>query len=185
MSVNPWIELPPNEPGLYQLAGKPVSNYNLLLYGKALLTRREGSTVFFIDNHGSLDFEKLKSDLGNDTELINGFFVFSPKSLQELFTIVDDLDMLYFHTATKPVIFISGMFEFLIRSPTNSKHLGLMAYILGLLREFNVPVFVTNEMRASGDIDLPFLSFYIPTFFLKVYIIEIHGKEPEILEYNF
>ena len=98
---------------------------------------------------------------------------------------MDDLDMLYFQTAEQPVIFISGVFEFLVKAPTNTKHLGLMAYTLGLLREFQVPVFVTNEMRTTGEYDLPFLSFFIPPFFSEVFIIDVHGKETDILQYIF
>ncbi len=185
MTVSPWIEFPNDEAGLFQLAGKPTTNYNLLLYGKALLARREGNTVFFIDNHIIIDFQKLKNDLENDSDLINGFYIFTPKNLTEFITLVDDLELLYFHTVKKPVICISGIFEFLIKNPTNQKNLTLMTYALGLLQDYHVPIFVTNEMRATGEFDLPFLSFLIPTFFSKVFIVELQGKDLEILSYNF
>ena len=185
MTVNPWIELPNNRPGLYQLVGTPTTNYNLLLYGKSLLARREGNTVFFIDNHNIIDLNKLKCDLENNEELLNGYYVFTPKNLVEFITLIDDLDILYFHTAQKPVVFISGVFEFLIKHPTNSKDLSLMAHTLGLLNEFQVPVFTTNEIRATMEYDLPFLSFFIPAFFSKVLIVERNGKETDILSYNY
>ena len=185
MTASPWIELSHTEPGLYQLAGTPVSNYNLLLYGKSLLARREGNTVFFIDNHGIIDQKKLQSDLEQKPELINGFYVFTPKNIQEFYSLVDDLDLMYFHTAQKPVVFISGIFEFLLKNPTNTKNMGLMAYILGLLRDFEVPVFVTNEMRATMEIDMPFLSHLLPPFFAKVFILEVKGKELDVLSYTF
>lgn len=185
MTASPWLELPHTRPGLYQLTGTPVSNYNLLLYGKSLLARREGYTIFFIDNHGIIDNEKLKTDLENSTDLIKGFYVFTPKTMQELYTLVDDLDLLYFQTAIKPVIFISGIFEFLLQNPTHTKNLGLMAYTLGLLRDFNVPIFVTNEMRTTTEYDLPFLSHLLPPFFTKVFILSVKGKELDILNYNF
>ena len=185
MTVNPWMELPNNKPGLYQLAGTPTTNYNLLLYGKSLLARREGNTIFFIDNHNIIDFDRLKSDLENDKELLNGYYVFTPKNLVEFISLIDDLEILYFHTTQKPVVFISGVFEFLIKHPTNSKNLGLMAYSLGLLNEYQIPVFTTNEMRATMEYDLPFLSFFIPAFFFKVFIVEKDGKEIDILKYNY
>lgn len=185
MTISPWIELSNDQTGLFQLAGKPVTNYNLLLYGKALLARREGHTVFFIDNHGIIDIEKLKSDLENNSNLITGFYVFTPKTLAEYVTLIDDLELLYFHTVEKPVICISGIFEYLIKNPTNHKNLTLMVYGLSLLQSYSVPIFVTNEMRVSGEYDLPFLSFLIPAFFSKVFIVELKGKNLDILSYNF
>ena len=185
MTVSPWIELSNDQTGLFQLSGRPFTNYNLLLYGKALLARREGHTVFFIDNHGIVDIQKLKIDLENDIDLINGFYIFTPKTLIEFITLIDDLELLYFHTVENPVIFISGIFEFLIKNPTNQKNLILMTYGLGLLQGYKVPIFVTNEMRASGEYDLPFLSFLIPNFFTKVFIFELQGKDFDILNYTF
>lgn len=185
MSVDSWFELSTTENGLFQLAGTPTSNYNLLLYGKALLARRSGQTIFFIDNHNVIDHDKLKNDLDNDTTLIRDFFLFTPKNLIELYSIIDDLELLYFQSAHKPVIFISGIFEFLLNKSTNNKSLTIMAHILGLLKEFAVPVFVTNEMRSMPDFDVPFLSFYLPTFFSKVLIISMKGKETEILNYTY
>ncbi len=185
MTASPWIELPHTEPGLYQLVGTPVSNYNLLLYGKALLARREGNTVYFIDNHSIIDQKKLQLDLEHKPELINGFYVFTPKNLLEFFALVDDLELLYFPTAQKPVVFISGIFEFLVKNPTHSKNLGLMAYALGLLRDFEVPVFVTNEMRTTTELTMPFLSHLLPPFFSKVFVLEVKGKELDVLNYTF
>lgn len=185
MSENPWIELSNNEAGLYQLAGEPVTNYNLLLYGKSLLARREGKIIFFIDNHNVIDVKKLKEDLNGDDKLLKGFFLFYPKSFLEFITLIDDLELQYFSTTEKPVIFISSIFEFLVNDPTNTKKLSLMMYGLGLLREFNIPVFVTNEMRSSIEFTLPFLSFLIPKFFSKVFIVEVEGKKSKILTYNY
>ena len=185
MSVNPWIELSNEEAGLFLLAGDPVTNYNVLLYGKALFARREGKTVFFIDNHGILNLNKLKEDFKNDKALLEGFFVFSPKNLVELITTIDDLDLQYFATASQPVIFISGIFEFLIKNPTNTKNLSLLTYGLGLLRQFTVPVFVTNEMRATEDFDVPFLPYLLKPFFSKAFIVEMSKTKTEILEYLF
>lgn len=183
--INPWIELPNNKPGLYQLAGVPTTNYNLLLYGKALLARREGHTIFFVDNHGIVDFERLKTDLENDKDLIKGFYLFTPKKFIDFISIIDDLDLLYIHNNSRPIIFISGIFEFLVKNPTNTKNLGLMAYVLGLLGDYKIPIFVTNEMRIAQDYGSPFLSFFIPTFFTKVFIVEMEGKELNILTYNY
>ena len=185
MSVNPWIELSLTRTGLFQLAGKPTTNYNLLLYGKALLARRDGHTVFFIDNLSIIDRERLQHDLENSTELLNEFYVFTPKNLQEYYTIIDDLDLLYFQSAKKPIVFISGIFNFLLNKTTKTKSLSLMTHILGLLLDLTIPVFVTNEMRAVGEFDLPFLSFFLPTFFTEVYIVTVTGKETEMLKYNY
>jgi len=185
MTGNPWIELSNEKPGIFQLAGEPKSNYNLLLYGKALLARREGCTIFFIDNHGMIDLKKLRNDFNNDEQLLGGFYLFSPKNLVELLIIIDDLELFYFSSNSKPCIYITSIFEFLVKQPTNTKNLGLMAYSLGLLRDFEIPVFVTNEMRSTLEIKVPFLSFFIPQFFTKVFIVEIKGKQNEILQYVF
>lgn len=185
MTVTTWLELSNDQAGLFQLVGTPNTNYNSLLYAKALLARREGKKIFFIDNHGIMDIEKLQQDLTNDPDLIKGFYVFTPKNLQEFVTLVDDLELLYFPSVDQPLICISGIFEFLIKNPTNLKNLTLMVHLLGLLESYRIPVFVTNEMRATGEFDLPFLSFLIPTFFSKVLIIEVQGKELSVLNYNF
>lgn len=185
MTVTTWLELSNDQAGLFQLAGTPNTNYNSLLYAKALLARREGKTIFFIDNHGIIDSEKLQQDLNHEPELIKGFYVFTPKNLPEFLSLVDDLELLYFTSVDQPLICISGIFEFLIKNPTNHKNLTLMVHLLGLLESYNLPVFVTNEMRATGEFDLPFLSFLVPTFFSKVFIIELHGKELSILNYTF
>ena len=185
MTVDQWIELRNDEPGLYQLVGAPSTNYNLLLYGKALLARREGHTIFFIDNQNIIDLAKLKMDFQDDTSLLESFFLFSPKNLYEFVTMVDDLELQYFPTAEKPVICISGIFECLVNYPTHAKKLGLMAYILGLLRQFEIPVFVTNEMRSNIDMTLPFLAYLLPPFFTKVFIVEVQGKETNLLQYSF
>jgi hypothetical protein len=185
LSINPWLELSNTEPGLFQLVGSPKVNFTNLLYGKALLARREGYIVYYIDNHGLFDLEKLKQDLEHNRELLKGFFIFSPKNMAELLTIIDDLELQYKQNGKKQIICISSIFEFLTKNPTHMKTLFLMVHAMGILKQSNLPVFVTNEMRKFEDLEVPFLSFFIPPFFTKVFIIEQRGKESNFLTYNF
>ncbi|MFV2014298.1 MAG: hypothetical protein ACC656_02630, partial [Candidatus Heimdallarchaeota archaeon] len=162
--------------------------YNKLLYGKSLLACHEGRSIFFIDNGGIIDKEKLVNDLQQNQDLISTYFIFNPTNLVQLFEIVDDLELLYIKNSKKPTIFISNIFQFLLRDPRNSKKLELLYIILGLLKTFsqnyNIPVFVSNETRKVKSKDSPFLSYLLPRFFDKIFIIDYLRGEQQSIEYK-
>lgn len=184
MSFDPWLEIPNNQKGLYQLVGTPTSNYSLLLYGKSLLATHEGSTIFYIDNNGSIDKTKLKIDLQKDESLLSNYYVFSPKNQFEFFETIDDLELLYIRNSTSPIIFISSIFQFLLKNPRHNKNNELIMLILGLLKSYNLPIFVTNESRKISNQVVPFLSYLLPKFFDKVILQEHINGENTYTEIN-
>ena len=184
MSRNPFIEMSNSNKGLFQLVGTPRSNYNKLLYGKALLACHENQTVYFFDNKKLIEKETLINDLLGNENLLSSFFIFRPKNQLEFFQTVDDLDLLYLKNNEKNTftIFVSNIFEFIINDARNSRKTELLLYTLGLLKiltqQYNIAVFSTNETRKQNSSDYPFLSYTFSPFFDKVYMLDfLKGKE--------
>jgi hypothetical protein len=182
MSVNPFIEIPNSNKGLYQLVGTPNSNYNKLLYGKALLACYEGRTIYFIDNKKTIEKETLVKDLHANETLLSKFFIFRPKTQIEFFETLDDLELFYLKTSSHPTIFVSNIFEFLFRDPRTAKKTELLVLSLGFLKTFSekydFAVFVTNETRKKTSGKYPFLSYLLQPFFDVVYMLDyVKGKQ--------
>lgn len=186
MATNPFIHITTNTSGLYQLCGRPGTNYEFYLYEKAIVTRRKGHRIIWIDNQQHFNVTRLKKDLKSKPEDLEEFFVFSPDDLTHFLDTVDDLDLHYL--TNKPVIFVDNIFEHLVTSPRDNKKLRSLAWIMGQLstlsNQHQLPIFITNELRKSKDYPRPFLAHLLPRFFTKVYIMDYIGRKTSFHEYN-
>ena len=187
MSANPWTALPLATDGLFQLCGPPGTNYDHFLYTKALEARKIGHRVLWIDNQRSFNVENLRKDLDNNAEQLQEFFVFSPKTLWEFLTTIDDIEL--FYTKNKAVLFIDNIFEHLVNNPRHQQQLTWISWILGNLKNITLStgraIFMTNELRKTSTYARPFLAYLFPRFFSRVFILEYRNKQSTFTEFSY
>ena len=182
-----WATLPLATEGLFQLCGPPGTNYNRYLYTKALEARKLGHRVLWIDNQRSFNAEKLRKDLDDNPEHLQEFFVFSPKTLWDFLTTVDDIEL--FYSKNKAILFIDNIFEHLVNNPRHQQHLTWIAWILGNLIHLTATtgraIYMTNELRKSSSYARPFLAYIFPRFFTRVFILEYRNKQSTFTEFTY